>query len=176
MNYLTFESREEDLPALMLLAVSLRRCAPQSVLHLPVRDMSSEATDWFARQPNVVTHKDLWAQDTFWNREPYLLEKMLDLGLDRVTWLDGDIVVTANPAELFRVPQDTMVVAQEGFRSRERGTGQRTWRSAAVSVANWAIPSTPASSASQPSTTHCWRVGRICCVRVFTTPHHQFRC
>lgn len=126
MNYLTFESREEDLPALMLLAVSLGRCAPQSVLHLPVRDMSSEATDWFARQPNVVTHKDLWAQDTFWNIKPYLLEKMLDLGLDRVTWLDGDIIVTANPAELFQVPQDTMVVAQEGFRSRERGTGQRT--------------------------------------------------
>ena len=100
MNYLTFESREEDLPALMLLAVSLRRCAPQSVLHLPVRDMSSEATGWFARQPNVVTHKDLWAEDTFWNIKPYLLEKMLDLGLGRVTWLDGDIIVTANPTEL----------------------------------------------------------------------------
>lgn len=126
VNYLTFESREEDLPALMLLAVSLRRCAPESLLHLPAREMSSKATGWFSEQPNVVLHRHLWAEDTFWNIKPYLLEKMLDMGFERITWLDGDIIVTSDPAELFRVSLETMVVAQEGFRSRERGTGERT--------------------------------------------------
>ena len=41
MDFLTFEDREQDLPALMLLAVSLQRTCPGSRLHLPARDLGS---------------------------------------------------------------------------------------------------------------------------------------
>lgn len=126
MDYLSFESRAEDLSALMLLAISLGRHAPASRLHLPARDMSHQAASWFADRPNVVLHRDLWPQDSFWNIKPWLLEQMLERGLERVTWLDGDMIVTADPSDLFRVRQEAIVVAQEGFRSREFGTAERT--------------------------------------------------
>ncbi|WP_449432943.1 hypothetical protein [Pseudomonas putida] len=126
MDYLIFESREEDLPALMLLVISLERCAPQSRVHLPAREMSTDAVNWFLRQPNVVVHRDLWAEDSFWNVKPYLLERMLEKGLERITWLDSDIIVNSDPAGIFRVSPETMIVAQEGFRSRDSGTSRRT--------------------------------------------------
>jgi len=62
MDFLTFEDREQDLPALILLAVSLGRNCPGSRLHLPARNLGSTALDWLGRQPNVVLHQDLWAE------------------------------------------------------------------------------------------------------------------
>lgn len=126
MDFLTFEDREQDLPALMLLAVSLRRTSPGSRLHLPARDLGTKALDWLSHQPNVVLHRDLWAEDTFWNIKPYLLEQMLDRGIPRITWLDADLMLTADPARHFDLGDDTILVAQEGFRSRFAGTGGRT--------------------------------------------------
>lgn len=127
MDFLTFEDREQDLPALMLLAVSLQRTAPGSRLHLPARDLGARALDWMGRQPNVVLHRDLWAEDTFWNIKPYLLEQMLARGIPRITWLDADLMLTSDPSAYFATLQDdTILVAQEGFRSRNAGTGGRT--------------------------------------------------
>lgn len=126
MDFLTFEDREQDLPALMLLAVSLYRVSPGSRLHIPARDLGPKALDWLGHQPNVVLHRDLWAEDTFWNIKPYLLEQMLARGLSRITWLDADLMLTADPARHFALPDDTILVAQEGFRSRFAGTGGRT--------------------------------------------------
>ncbi len=127
MDFLTFEDREQDLPALMLLAVSLYRVSPGSRLHIPARDLGERALDWLSRQPNVVLHRDLWAEDTFWNIKPYLLEQMLARGLPRITWLDADLMLTADPAPFFHgLSDDTVLVAQEGFRSRFAGTGGRT--------------------------------------------------
>lgn len=127
MDFLTFEDREQDLPALMLLAVSLQRTAPGSRLHLPARDLGPKALDWMGRQPNVVLHRDLWAEDTFWNIKPYLLEQMLARGIKRITWLDADLMLTADPSGFFKgLSDDTILVAQEGFRSRFAGTGGRT--------------------------------------------------
>ena len=112
--------------ALMLLTISLRRSAPKSNLHIPARDMPEHTRSWFASQSNVVLHRDLWPEDTFWNIKPHLLEQLLDRGVERATWIDGDIIVTSDPAKFFRRPETEIVVAQEGFRSRERGTGERT--------------------------------------------------
>ncbi len=127
MDFLTFEDREQDLPALILLAVSLRRCCPEARLHLPARDLGPKALDWMGRQPNVVLHRDLWAEDTFWNIKPYLLEQMLARGIGRITWLDADLMLTADPSACFSgLPDTTILVAQEGFRSRHAGTGGRT--------------------------------------------------
>lgn len=126
MDFLTFEDREQDLPALMLLAVSLYRVSPGSRLHIPARDLGAKALDWLGHQPNVVLHRDLWAEDTFWNIKPYLLEQMLARGLPRITWLDADLMLTADPARHVALPEDTILVAQEGFRSRFAGTGGRT--------------------------------------------------
>lgn len=126
MDFLTFEDREQDLPALMLLAVSLHRASPGSRLHIPARDLGARALDWLDRQPNVVLHRDLWSEDTFWNIKPHLLEQMLARGIPRITWLDADLMLTADPARRFDLPDDTILVAQEGFRSRYAGTGGRT--------------------------------------------------
>ena len=127
MDFLTFEDREQDLPALILLAVSLRRNCPESRLHLPARNLGSTALDWLGRQPNVILHRDLWAEDTFWNIKPYLLEQMLARDIRRITWLDADLMVTADLSGYFRdLSDDTILVAQEGFRSRHAGTGGRT--------------------------------------------------
>lgn len=127
MDFLTFEDREQDLPALMLLAVSLYRVSPGSRLHLPARDLGQKALDWMSHQPNVVLHRDLWAEDTFWNIKPWLLEQMLARGIHRITWLDADLMLTADPARYFAdLSDDTILVAQEGFRSRYAGTGGRT--------------------------------------------------
>lgn len=127
MDFLTFEDREQDLPALMLLAVSLYRVSPGSRLHIPARDLGTKALDWLGHQPNVVLHRDLWAEDTFWNIKPYLLEQMLTRGIHRITWLDADLMLTADPAGYFQgLADDTILVAQEGFRSRHSGTGGRT--------------------------------------------------
>lgn len=126
MDFLTFEDREQDLPALMLLAVSLQRHCPKARLHLPARDLGAKALDWMGRQANVVLHRDLWAEDTFWNIKPYLLEQMLARGIKRITWLDADLMLTADPSRHFDLGDDTILVAQEGFRSRFAGTGGRT--------------------------------------------------
>lgn len=126
MDFLTFEDREQDLPALMLLAVSLYRVSPGSRLHIPARDLGAKALDWLGHQPNVVLHRDLWAEDTFWNIKPYLLEQMLARGIPRITWLDADLMLTADPSRHFALSDDTILVAQEGFRSRFVGTGGRT--------------------------------------------------
>lgn len=127
MDFLTFEDREHDLPALILLAVSLGRSCPSSRLHLPARNLGSMALDWLGRQPNVVLHRDLWAEDTFWNIKPYLLEQMLARDIRRITWLDADLMVTADLSGYFHdISDDTIIVAQEGFRSRHAGTGGRT--------------------------------------------------
>jgi hypothetical protein len=126
MDFLTFEDREQDLPALMLLAVSLRRTSPGSRLHIPARNLGAKALDWLSRQPNVVLHHDLWAEDTFWNIKPYLLEQMLARGISRITWLDADLMLTADPARHFALSDDTILVAQEGFRSCFAGTRGRT--------------------------------------------------
>ncbi|WP_096786691.1 hypothetical protein [Rhodobacter sp. CZR27] len=127
MDFLTFEDREQDLPALMLLAVSLHRTCPKARLHLPARDLGTRAQDWLGRQPNVVLHRDLWAEDTFWNIKPYLIEQLLARGIKRITWLDADLILTADPSIYFRdLTEDTILIAQEGFRSRFTGTGGRT--------------------------------------------------
>lgn len=126
MDYLSFENREEDVPALMVLALSLGRSAPKARLHLPAQRMGKAALAWFSDCPNVVLHRDLWPEDAFWNVKPFLLEQMLERGCGRVTWLDADIVVTADPAGLFDLPEGVIAVAQEGFRSHNRGTAART--------------------------------------------------
>ena len=127
MDFLTFEDREHDLPALLLLAVSLQRNCPGSRLHIPARDIGSKALECLGRQPNVILHRDLWAEDTFWNIKPYLLEQMLSRGIQRITWLDADLMVTADLSGYFLdLPDDAILVAQEGFRSRHAGSGGRT--------------------------------------------------
>lgn len=127
MDFLSFEDREQDLPALMLLAVSLNRNAPGARLHLPARELGARALDWLAGQPNVVLHRDLWAEDSFWNIKPYLLQQMLGRRVGRITWLDADLMLTADPSGLLgALDEDTILVAQEGFRSRFAGTGGRT--------------------------------------------------
>ena len=80
-------------PALMLLAVSLYRVSPGSRLHVPARDLGTKALDWLSHQPNVVLHRDLWAEDTFWNIKPYLLEQMRQFadGRRRNEFMEGMI-------------------------------------------------------------------------------------
>jgi len=52
---------------------------------------------------------------------------MLARDIRRITWLDADLMVTADLSGYFRyLSDDTILVAQEGFRSRHAGTGGRT--------------------------------------------------
>lgn len=127
LDYLTFEDRSQHLPALMLLVASLRRVSPRARLHLPARDLSAEALTWLSKQPHVVLHGDLWPEDDFWNIKPFLLAYLLREGLSRLTWLDADMILTSDPANLLAgLKSDQLLVAQEGFRSRDYGTAGRT--------------------------------------------------
>jgi hypothetical protein len=119
----TYEDREEDYLAQKLLVKSLQSFSPSCRLHIPIEGLTQDQLQWLREQPNVVIVFNFAPRARGWDIKPDLLGHLLGRGIDRVTWIDSDIIVTGELAPLFSELDDaTLVAAEEGYRADNVGT------------------------------------------------------
>lgn len=112
IDFCAYENRPSDFVALKLLALSLKRHAVESVLHLFSSPLPAEVVEWFAARPNVVLHPEPKPQGVEWDIKPELLLWLMDNGVDQPCWIDSDIILANQlPHSLTHAPDEALVIA-----------------------------------------------------------------
>lgn len=113
MFAVSYENRPLESIGLRALALSLERHAPGIVLLVADRDLPSQTRDWLARRPNVrffPIDGDLCAG---WAVKADVIAAALDHVGERVTWIDADILLSADPSVLMVASDQTLIISEE---------------------------------------------------------------
>lgn len=109
-----YEDRKEAMDSLVLMAESLCAVDKKVSLHLTVPDAPESVLAWARTRPEVVISTERPQGVTGWDVKPWLLLHHLNQGVDRVLWLDDDIIVTRPISEmLLKFPSDALIFAEE---------------------------------------------------------------
>ncbi|PQO28774.1 hypothetical protein [Blastopirellula marina] len=120
------ENRVQDEVGVKLVVLSLVQNEPDCILHLFIDDLSEELKSWARDFPQVVLEQLTIKREDGWNIKAKILTKLLNDGVKAPIWIDSDIIVTAPIGHFFALEDDEMLVAEEFFRLRHRGTAGRT--------------------------------------------------
>jgi hypothetical protein len=124
--FCTHEDRAKDYVAQKLLVESLQRWSPHEKIYIPADGISPDHLIWLRQQPNVRVIEDFKCEQSGWDVKPTLLLYLIEKGKKRVSWIDSDIIVFRDPhAILDDLPEDSLVVAEEGYRTKYIGTALR---------------------------------------------------
>jgi hypothetical protein len=119
------EDRASCEPALRLLIGSLNRCCGKRFeIHVFHPGSNDTFSSWASKYPQVKLHRNCLPKDHGWNVKPLAMLYLLDRGYDDVTWIDSDIIVTRDIANVVRgLDANTMVVAEEALWGNRDDTG-----------------------------------------------------
>jgi len=115
-----------DEVGVKLLLLSLRAHEPNAEIFVSTAALSDNLNSWVKDNINAVQIDISLDRGLGWNVKPSLLLSLLDAGVESVTWLDSDVILTQPIAKFFsRHSSDTIVVAEEYFTFRNRGVAER---------------------------------------------------
>ena len=126
----TYEDRPNCFIGLKLLVLSLARHSPDLLLRVSKRGEHAGFDEWISRQPNAQLVDVPAGCDSGKNAKPYLIQEVLDEGVDRAIWIDADMIV-AGSVRQFVDPDPSVFVTTEpvpwvpyqGSRIRAEGLG-----------------------------------------------------
>jgi hypothetical protein len=116
-NYCAFENRPNARIGVKLLALSLEKHCRNFTLYLGVLEQDPELADWLRRRAPHAVQVQLtpFAQgSSIKHVKPVFILELFARGLTEVTWLDTDLLVLKDPAELLAsLDSETILVAQD---------------------------------------------------------------
>ncbi len=107
-----YEDRQEQLPGLKLLMLSLRRYNPAWPIRLQFPAPSSEFRSWLEQFPNLTLIDEKAAGWGSYNVKPSVLLEGLRSG-EQCLWLDTDVIVNAELGILQNESRDSITVTQD---------------------------------------------------------------
>lgn len=123
----TYEDRAINLVGLKLLVLSLQEHCPGQPMYIKCPIATPALTQWIGQFAHITLDRENDLAVTGYNVKPTLLKRCLNLGYDRVTWMDADILVHADFKPLIDgLDDDTFVAAQESHWARHQGSAYRT--------------------------------------------------
>ena len=110
------EDRAACEPALKILLLSLSTHCPGVEVNLFYPRASHDFSRWMKKCPQVVLQKASLKSNYGWNIKPQALMCLLDQGFDEVIWIDSDILVTRNIADVFSgLDSETIAATEDGL-------------------------------------------------------------
>lgn len=125
------EDRPSCEPSLRLLVSSFCRHCGNRPVQLSFPPASKQFRDWVAQFPSINLSTDPIPGAYGWNVKPQAILSMLDKGHRDVVWIDSDIIIARDCAQLFsNLGHDDLVVTEEalyGYYSDADGLRARGW-------------------------------------------------
>lgn len=110
------EDRAACEPALKILLLSLSTHCPWLEVNLFYPGASYDFRIWMKKCSRVVLQKARLRRNYRWNVKPQALLCLLDQGFDEVIWIDSDILVTRNIADVLSgLDRETIAVTEDAL-------------------------------------------------------------
>jgi hypothetical protein len=108
------EDRAACEPALKILLLSLNKHCPWLGVNLFYPIASYDFRTWMKKCSQVVLQNARLKRNYKWNIKPQALLHLLDQGFDEVIWIDSDILVTRNIADVLSgLDRETIAVTED---------------------------------------------------------------
>ncbi len=122
----SYEDRPSHFIGMKLLALSLKDSCGDPGLEVTVPGADARLKQWFEAN-HISLKSDGPVGRSGYDVKPTLLRRALATGADEAIWLDGDIIVTADPRGLWKnATPETIVVAEEFLGAPAQGGTLRT--------------------------------------------------
>lgn len=127
LNFCIYEDRREDLVAVKLLVLSILNTHPEARIFLMGEKCSNLQLPKRFSSEQVVIVPDFTPKLHGWNTKPEALLYLLAQGLERVYWLDSDLLFVRKLSDRILFPDPgTIIVAEETHSVGRQGSGLRT--------------------------------------------------
>lgn len=118
----SYEDRPENMVGWKLLLASLARHSPSLPIYLFSKEFPESFKQWIENQGYAVNLIPLNSRNLLgWNNKPLVIQHMFSLGIERILWVDSDIIVTRDVIpRLKQIPEQAVAVTLENGRFDER--------------------------------------------------------
>ena len=118
LHFCTYENRRKNWIGLKILLLSFGEHMADHTLHLVLPDVPSELENWLSRRAPWVTIHEFRPEAEGWAvKAEVLLFLLQNVGLERVTWLDADMMLRRDLAPRVDGTDDRRMVLTEDFGS-----------------------------------------------------------
>lgn len=127
LNFCIYEDRKEDYVAVKLLVLSILNTHPEARIFLMGENCSKLQIPKDFCSEQIFRVPDFTPKLHGWNTKPEALLYLLEQGLERVYWLDSDLLFVRELPERILFPDpSTIIVAEETHSVGRQGSGLRT--------------------------------------------------